>query len=148
MLITAPTVPEVGLTPVIVGFKTGSGATTTESKLPLTEPSIDNCALTLVFPGAAVRSTPTHRKKRSATLIATAPLVAQLSAYAVTVVVSAFVPVLVQSGAPVAEFTSSFALGYIVATLAVFFIHSVNDTIEPAGIVPVAFGCEGSYAST
>jgi len=58
----------------------------------------------------------------------------------VSVVVSAVVPVRVMIDAPAVEFTFSFTRGNIVPALAVFNIHRLKVTVEPAVITPAAFG--------
>ncbi len=66
--------------------------------------------------------------------------VLQASVYFVSVVVRAVDPVVLQREVPVALFRFSFARGNIVPTLAVLLNHSVNVTVDVAGIIPNTFG--------
>src|SRR5262245_17839437 len=66
--------------------------------------------------------------------------VVPVSVYFTSDVVSADVPVTIQRLVPDAPLSSSLARGNIVPALAVFFIHSVKVTVEPAGRIPAAFG--------
>ena len=90
--------------------------------------------------GAAVTLTPTQTKKRSPAVIVMFALVVVVKVYFVSVVVRAVAPVAVPSKVPAALFRFNYARGKIVPELAVFLIQSAKVIVEPAGIVPAAFG--------
>jgi hypothetical protein len=58
----------------------------------------------------------------------------------VRVVVTAVVPVTTPSDVPVAEFKFNFTRGTIDPVVPVAFIQTLNVIVEPAAIVPEAFG--------
>jgi hypothetical protein len=68
------------------------------------------------------------------------PDVVQLRTYFVSVVVSAVVPVLVQSCVPPVLSRNSLARGKLETCVEVTFIHRLNVTVEPESISPAVPG--------
>src|SRR5215207_3433977 len=67
-------------------------------------------------------------------------LVVVLNVYLVSVLVRAVAPVAVPRSVPTALLRCSFARGNIVPPVVVFLSQRANVMVEPAGIVPEAFG--------